>query len=207
MSTATSASRSPRLPVPATRGCAISRRPVFGLQVGTGGDFTIHYLKTREDKGYRYFVTDREGHATQRPVSSPAANLAHIRSVLQPSVTDLAWAFGVSRQAIYDWQAGRPIAVGNIARLQDIARAADLFVREGIQGTAYMMRRPINSGRNFFEMIREGGSAEAAAQTLIEIVRSELHQRERLRSKLSDRAPPTREDFQDLGAPILDEEG
>jgi hypothetical protein len=68
-----------------------------------------------------------------------------------------------------------------------------------------MLRRPINSGKNFFEIIRDGGSAETAGQTLIEIVRRELSQRESLRSKLSGRAPPTREDFQDLGAPMLDE--
>lgn len=192
------------LSVPFVRGRSI-RHPVRGLQVGTGGDFTISYLTTRGNKGYQYFDTDRETHRTYRTVASPAANLVHIRSVLQPSVTDLAWALGVSRQAVYDWQAGRAIAADNIARLQDIARAADLFAREGLQGTAYMMRRPINDGKNFFDIIRDGGSAEAAVQTLIEIVRSELSQRERLKSKLSDRAPTTREDFQDLGAPMLDE--
>jgi hypothetical protein len=209
MSATTFALKSPPPPVPVIRGSAVMQHPVFGLQVGTGGDFTIDYLKIRGSKGYPYFAfgTDPELHATQQTTASPAANLAHIRSVLQPSVTDLAWALGVSRQAVYDWQAGRPIAPDNVARLQDIARAADLFVREGLRATAHMMRRPIKSGKNFFELIRDGGSPEVAAQILIDIVRDELNQRESLRSKLSDRAPPTREDFQNLGTPMLDEKG
>jgi predicted transcriptional regulator len=51
--------------------------------------------------------------------------------VLRPNVTDLAKALRVSRQAIYDWQAGRPMAADNIERLRDIARAADLFDEKG----------------------------------------------------------------------------
>jgi hypothetical protein len=69
------------------------------------------------------------------------------------------------------------------------------------------MRRPIANGRNFFEAIRDGGSAERAARTLIEIVRRELNQRETLKSRLADRARPGQEDFRDLGAPMLDEKG
>jgi len=186
----------------------IASLPVFGFQVGTGGAATIDYLKTRGSKGYALVACDpdREVHATLS-AASPADNLEHIRTVLRPSVTDLARALGVSRQAIYDWQAGRPIAAENVARLQDIARAADLFAREGLQATAHVMRRSIIDGKNFFEIIRDGGSAETAARMLIEITRRELKQRDNLRSRLANRARPPREDFRDLGAPMLDEKG
>jgi hypothetical protein len=182
---------------------------IFAFEIGTGGAATIDYLRTKGTKGYQspWFVLDREVHSAHGPTASAADNLALIRSVLRTSVADLARALGVSRQAIYDWQTGRPIAVDNAARLQDIANAADLLAREGLQATAHVMRRPISNRRNFFEIIRDGGAAEAAARTLIEIVRRELKQRENVRSRLADRAGPTREDFRDLGAPKLDERG
>jgi DNA-binding XRE family transcriptional regulator len=195
----------PRLPVVLG---FLASLPVFGFQVGTGGAATIDYFKARGSKGYALVTCDldREAPPTLR-VASPADDLDHIRRVLQPSVTDLAKALGVSRQAIYDWQAGRPIAAENVARLHDIARAADLFAREGIEPTAHIMRRPIVNGENLFDIIRNGGSAEAAARTLIDIVRRELKQRERLKARLANRVRPTREDFQDVGAPMLDEKG
>jgi hypothetical protein len=181
--------------------------PVIGFQIGTGGAATIDYLKTRGSKGYALvaFDLDREIPVTSR-VTGPADDLEQIRRVLRPSVADLARALGVSRQAIYDWQANRPIAAENVARVQDIARAADLFAQEGLETTPHLMRRTITGGKNFFDIVRDGGSAEGAVRTLIEIVRAELKQREQLKARLADRTRPTRNDFQDVGAPRLDEE-
>lgn len=195
----------PRIPVVLG---LIASFPVFGLEVGTGGAATIDYLKTRGSRGYAFvaYDPDREAYATQG-APSPVDDLEHIRTVLRPSVSDLARAIGVSRQAIYDWQAGRPIAEENVERLRAIARAADLFAREGLQSTANVMRRSIANGKNFFEIVRDGGSAEAAARTLIEIIRRELKQRDSLRSRLANRARPSRDDYRDLGAPMLDEKG
>jgi transcriptional regulator with XRE-family HTH domain len=208
MTATTVALRAPRSRVPVVPGPVVPLL-IFGLEVGTGGAVTIDYLRTKGSKGYQspWLDVDREVHSTRGATASPADNLARIRSVLRTSVADLARALGVSRQAIYDWQTGRPIAADNAARLQDIADAADLFAREGLHATAHVMRRPISNRKNFFEIIRDGGSAEAAARTLIDIVRRELKQRENLKSRLADRAGPTREDFQDLGMPMLDEKG
>jgi hypothetical protein len=207
MSTTSLALDAPRSRIPVVLGF-IASLPVFGLQVGTGGATTIEYLKTRGSKGYAFAVSDSDRHiAVMASAASPAENLEHIRRVLQPNVTDLARALGVSRQAIYDWQAGRPIAADNVTRIEDLARAADLFAREGLQATAQVMRRPIRDGKNLFEIVRGGGSAEAAARTLMDMVRRELRQRERLKARLATRDRPTRSDFGDLGAPMLDEKG
>jgi transcriptional regulator with XRE-family HTH domain len=193
--------------IPVSPECVVAL--IVALQVGTGGAATLDYVRTKGDKGYQsaWFDLDREVHSPHAATASPAKNLERIRSVLRPSVTDLARALGVSRQAIYDWQAGRPIAADNLARLEELSGAADLFAREGLQATAHVMRRPISNGKNFFEIIRDGGSAERAARSLIEIVRGELEQREKLEARLADRARPTREDFRDLGTPMLDEKG
>jgi hypothetical protein len=206
MSVTTLALNAPRAQMPVVIGL-IASLPVFGFQVGTGGAATVDYFKMRGSKGYALAACNLDS-ATEigGRASSPADDLYQIRRVLRPSVTDLAKALGVSRQAIYDWQAGRPIAAENVARLQDIARAADVFAREGLQADAQVMRRPISNGGNFFDIIRDGGSAESAARTLIDMVRRELNQRERLKARLGNRVRPSRNDFEDVGAPMLDEE-
>jgi hypothetical protein len=207
MRTTALASDTPRPRIPLVLGLVASL-PIVAFQVGTGGAATIDYFKMRGNKGYPFLAYDPRPELRIPPTAaSPAENLEHIRSVLRPSVTDLAKALGVSRQAIYDWQAGKPIATENAARINDIARAADLFAREGLQATAHAMHRPISNGKNLFEIIRDGGSAETAARTLIDIVRRELKQREILESRLAKRTRPALEDFRDLGAPMLDEKG
>jgi predicted transcriptional regulator len=138
---------------------------------------------------------------------TPVENLEHIRSILNPTVTDMAELLRVSRQAIYDWQAGKPIATENALRLADLAQAADVFAVEGLRGSAEVLRRPIRNRKNFFALVEEGGSAENAARTLVEIVRTEARQRQALQKRLAGRKRPTREAFEEVGAPMLDERG
>jgi predicted transcriptional regulator len=138
---------------------------------------------------------------------TPVENLEHIRSILNPTVTDMAELLRVSRQAIYDWQAGKPIATENALRLADLAQAADVFAVEGLRGSAEVLRRPIRNRKNFFALVEEGGSAENAARTLVEIVRTEARQRQALQKRLAGRKRPTRKAFEEVGTPMLDERG
>jgi len=135
----------------------------------------------------------------------PGENIARIRSVLGYTVTDVAGLLGVSRQAIYDWQAGKAIGPQNAARLSEVTRAADAIAREGVALTLRAMRRPIRDGKNFFELVRGGDSAEDSARRLIELVRGETREREALQTRLARRARPGREAFEDIGSPMLDE--
>lgn len=180
----------------------------FGLGIGTGGDATLNYMKERGTKGYPYAVYGASQNAADAVASrTPAENLEHIRAVLKSTVTELASVVGVSRQAIYDWQAGKPIASGNASRLASLARAADILAVEGLTGTSQVLRRPIRNGKSFFDLVREGSPADSAARTLVEIVRGELRQREALRNRLAGRKRPEREAFEEIGAPMLDERG
>ena len=119
---------------------------------------------------------------------------------------DLAHALGVSRQAVYDWQSGKQIAAENAARLPDLARAADVFAAEGLTASAGLLRRPIASGKRLFDIAREGGSAEEAAQKLIQMVRRELRQRQMLAGRLENRKRPS-VPLDRYGVPMLDESG
>lgn len=179
----------------------------IALQVGTGGAQTAEYYRQRGPKGYAFVAYD-PAPAVEDPASTrtPAEDLSHIRAVLKPAVTDLARALGVSRQAIYDWQSGKPIAAENAARLADLARAADVFAGEGLTASAQLLRRPIASGKRLFDIAREGGSAEDAARKLIQMVRRELRQRQMLAERLANRnrsSVPS----DSYGVPMLDELG
>jgi len=180
----------------------------WGFEVGTGGAATFDYVKVRGNRGYPFaFYDSASGVADAIAGRSPLENLEHIRSILSPTVTDMAELLRVSRQAIYDWQAGRPIAAENALRLADLAQAADVFAVEGLRGTSEALRRPIRNGKSFFALVGEGGLAENAARTLVEIVRTETRQRQALEKRLAGRKRPAREVFEEVGAPMLDERG
>jgi hypothetical protein len=178
----------------------------LGLEVGTGGAATVVYVQRRGNRGYPFVGYEWSG-GVASPVVGPTTieNISRIRAVLNPTITDLAAILQVSRQAVYDWQAGKPIAEQNAARLAELVKAADLFAVEGLRATSQAMRRPIKDGKNFFELIKDGSPPDIAARGLIEIVRSEFRQREALRKRLTGRKRPTRDVFGDIGAPMLNE--
>lgn len=177
-----------------------------GFEVGTGGAATVEYVRERGNKGYPFAAYDwPKGTADATANRTAAQNLAHIRAVLKPTVTDLANVLGVSRQALYDWQAGKPVASENAARLADLAGAADIFAVEGLMGSSETLHRAVKDGKSFFDLVREGNSADGAARKLIEIVRGELRQREALKNRLAGRKRPAREAFDEIGAPMLNE--
>jgi predicted transcriptional regulator len=156
--------------------------------------------------GYPFAHYEWPGRVADAIVGPTAVeNISRIRAVLNPAVTDLASILKVSRQAIYDWQAGKPITAENAAKLSELASAVDLFAVEGLTATSRAMRRPIKNGKNFFELVQEGHPADTVARSLIEIVRSEFLQREALRNRLAARKRPSREAFGEIGAPMLDE--
>jgi transcriptional regulator with XRE-family HTH domain len=182
------------------------------MQVGTGGAPTAAYYLQRGEKGYAFANYSQQPSAYGQQSSAddlakirtPSEALAHIRATLKPAVTDLADAMKVSRQAVYDWQNGKPIAAENASRLADLARAADVFADAGITTSAQLLRRPIISGKTLFAIAHEGGSLESAAQTLVRVMQRELGQRKKLAIRLKGRTRPemTGDDY---SAPALDE--
>ncbi len=91
----------------------------------------------------------------------------------------------------------------NADRLTDLARAADVFIEANIHPSARLLRRAISSGKGLLDIVQDGGPAESSARKLVDILRSEARQRERLQARLATRASV---DFSDAGIPMLDEE-
>jgi transcriptional regulator with XRE-family HTH domain len=182
---------------------------VIAFLVGTGGLATADYIAGRDQRGYRFEGIDYRGMAsgrrsTQLEVRGSAGNLARVRQVFVPSVTDLASLFNVSRQTIYNWQSGETIAQENADRLERLARAADLFAEHGLERQSAVLRRRISNGKTFFELIKTGADAESVARNFVGMIERELVQRQRLNARLGDR-PRRPVDPADIGAPHLDE--
>jgi transcriptional regulator with XRE-family HTH domain len=178
----------------------------IGLQAGTGGAQTASYYRARGTRGYPvacYAIPPLDNQAQSDP--TPADNLACIRSVLKPTITELARVLNVSRQAIYDWQSGASITAENATKLADLARAANVFAAEGLTTTHQILRRKI-AGRSFFDKVRDGDSGEDAARSLLKIARREIEQRNALAERLKDR-PRTVVSADDIGTPHLSERG
>jgi transcriptional regulator with XRE-family HTH domain len=158
---------------------------------GTGGEFVLE--RVQRTAASVQPVAQLFDFVELASIRSPAENLARIREVLKPAVSDLATAFGVSRQSIYNWLNGDPLADGNATRLQDLAQAADVLANEGIAVTAALLKRKFANGRTLLQVSQVGESAVDAARLLVQIHKRETIQRERMNARLVNRAktPPT----------------
>jgi hypothetical protein len=136
--------------------------------------------------------------------NSSSLNLAQIRKVFHPSITELANVFGVSRQAIYDWQAGKGISSEHADKLEILAKATAILASAEVP-VSQLIRRKLPGGTTFFEIFKDGGSAEVAALQLLDMAKRDMEQRQRLDARLSGRKRPSinRGDF---GLPMLSEE-
>lgn len=190
------------------RGCG---GVALALLVGTGGAVTPDYVAAREDKGYRLleikYSEKKIGKDAQRTkIRSSAENLAFVRNTLKPPVTELATFFGVSRQAIYNWQAGEPISSHNEALLKQLTDATEILHQEGLAGGASLLKRRLPGGRTLLEQMHGGESGESAAKALIAMLQEEGQQRSGVARRLGGRSAITAIDLGDAGAPYLGEQ-
>lgn len=127
---------------------------------------------------------------------TPAEDLARIREVLKPAVSDLATTFDVSRQSVYNWLNGEAVAGKNVAKLQDLAHAADVLAYEGVVVNAALLKRKFANGRTLLQVAQAGESAREAANQLVRIYKREAVQRERIAARFANRTKtPSSADF------------
>ncbi len=176
----------------ATFGAAIT-------SIGTGGELSLEHLQQASSKAH--YATPFAGVAEVVRVRAPSEDLARIREVLSPAISDLASTFGVTRQSVYNWLNGEPVADENAAKLRDLAQAADLLAHEGIVVNAALLKRKFANGKTLMQVAQAGDSASEAAMLLVQIHKREAEQRERMTARFANRAKtPATADF-DLPAP------
>ena len=162
--------------------------------IGTGGELSLEHLQ-RSTRQAQHMVSVVEV-AEVEQVRAPSENLSRIREVLNPAVSDLATTFGVSRQSVYNWLNGEPVADQNAAKLQDLAQAADVLAHEGVGINAALLKRKFANGRTLMQIAQAGESARDAALMLIQIHKREAVQRERMKARFANRAKtPASADF------------
>ncbi len=185
---------------PAATGSSISLVRLVGyclagaalVNLGTGGELSIEHLQ--RSLSPNPIITSSVVEAV--PERSPNENLARIRKVLTPAVSDLAVTFGVTRQSIYNWVNGEPIAAENAKRLRDLAQAADLLSDAGIGVNASLLKRKFANGKTLLQVAQAGECARDAAILLIQIFKLEAKQRDRLNTRLASRPKtPATADF------------
>lgn len=129
-------------------------------------------------------------------VRTPLENLNRIREVLSPAVSDLATTLGVTRQSIYNWLNGAPVADDNAAKLRDLAQAADILAHEGVKVNASFLKRKFANGKTLLQVAQAGESARQAAQLFVQIHKREIAQRERLNARFAKHSKsPATADF------------
>ena len=172
----------------------------FALAAGTGGQYTAEYLKQRE-----------LGLALDHPITDPpqevqtpnaADDLSKVRSVLGLSVTDLANCLGVSRQAIYNWQAGAETKAANAAKLEGLNRAVETLESVQIRLTPILAARRLPGGQSLREVISSGGDVGQAVTVLVGMLRNESVRRAELAKRFVGRRPL---DSHDDAPPVSDD--
>jgi transcriptional regulator with XRE-family HTH domain len=130
-------------------------------------------------------------------------NVDGLRNALGANVTDLSNALGVTRQAVYSWLKGKGMTRENLAKLNDLAKAAYIFDEARIRPNSYMLNRPILDGRSFVQAVRRAPCSEMMARRVVEVMRRESQQRALMARLLDGRPSP---EFSEAGIPHLDED-
>lgn len=161
--------------------------------IGTGGELSLEHLQ-RSAQRAEHMVPGEV--AELKHVRTPGENLSRIREVLGPAISALATTFGVSRQSVYNWLNGEPVAEENAAKLQNLAEAADVLARERVAVNAALLNRKFANGRTLMQVAQSGESARDAALMLVQLRKREAVQRERTRARFANRAnTPASADF------------
>jgi hypothetical protein len=108
--------------------------------------------------------------------------------------------FGVSRQAIYNWQAGDQLSALNEERLDSLSRAADIVSLSGRALRVAAFRRPLPGGQSLLEALISGQDVQSTCQALFNLLDSEAQHGQRF-GRRTARLEQRSQDSSDAGLP------
>jgi transcriptional regulator with XRE-family HTH domain len=101
-------------------------------------------------------------------VRTSVEHIENIRSVLNPSVSDLAGLFDVTRQAVYKWLSGdsipEPDKLNRIVKLSEIA---DTFNAAKISRAGSLLKMKAFNGQSLMDLLKTGDDCTAQVLALI----------------------------------------
>ena len=175
----------------------------FAFLTGTGGITSPSYFAERQERGYGFAQVQPAAGPSFGQLRTPQEDIARIRSVFEP--VDRRHCRGVQCLTSNYLQLDlRGDAFRRKRRkAEDLGKAADLLFAYGIR-PSYLVRRKLSNGKTLMESVRDGGSAEEAARSLLRVAEKETMQRETLQLRLGNRTAPR--ELSDVGVPMLNED-
>jgi DNA-binding XRE family transcriptional regulator len=162
------------------------------FRVGTGGSHSLAYLIERGSKGYS--LGDSHIIFSNLKSTSLQEVINYVRETLNLSVTDMAKAFGVSRQALYDWQAGKNVADSNLLLLSQLEQACRILKEHQVEITPRLLKRKLKTGFTFLESVSKR-EAIPATYALIDLITSEANELAKLNARFRNRVKSDSEVF------------
>lgn len=175
--------------------------------VGTFGLLLPTYLQaSNATSNWEINQIDLDGFRTavEPSVSPTAKDIAHIRQATNISVSELARACGVSRQAVHEWIKGNPLSKTNAQRISKLAQAVDVLLASGTNALPQTLRRKVSGGMSILEAVQTDGNVVDLAQQLVSTLARESEQRKKLSERLAGRRKPQLSSIE-FGAPHLDD--
>lgn len=166
--------------------CVVEENPwrkVF--HAGTAGTATEYFCAERLVNGAPYqFV--KLADKTHVRASSPQSDIETVIALTKPSMSQLAAAFGVSRQRIYDWRSGAGMSSGNAERMSELLTAVRV-ISDHSATPGHAASRKTGNGKSFWEAVASGVSPMAAATAAIKILERDEMERQALKRSLASR--------------------
>lgn len=179
--------------------------PSFG-DIGTGGLGSATFHLSRQ--GY-HSVEVRVSSAKHPIIATPYAPfvelMQEIKSGFGRTMSYLPGVFGVSRQTLYNWQAGEIPKEHHHPKIQQLAAAAHAFKEAGFKPTPTNLEQTVAQRRSLLWLIGNGADGYETAKKLINIVQRGTASQAKLDAIMAGRKPIKLE-VSDMGTPSFSED-
>lgn len=159
-------------------------RKIF--HTGTAGSATEFFCAERLAHGATYqFI--RLARAEQGIAAHPQNDIETLISLMKPSMSQLATAFRVSRQRIYDWRNGKGMSAANLDQMSALLTAARMLNDRSAVPLSQIASRKLSNGKSFWDAISSGMRPADAAANVLEIIDRDQSERNALKRSLAGR--------------------
>lgn len=142
-----------------------SSRPVVA---GTGTLLTTENKDLKAHLYNRLQLVIKEQVVPSIDVRTPSQYIELVRKVLNPAISELSQAMGVTRQAFYKWASGdsHPEQI-HLDKLRKLNIVAEKVSSSGLRNTSSVLRLKLNSGKSILDLIKENKDIDSALNTII----------------------------------------
>ncbi|MDB5821462.1 MAG: transcriptional regulator [Herminiimonas sp.] len=196
-----------------TRTSTTTRVAIIGmLLMGTGSAFAVEraaqwrdYVQPRVPFPVEV-ITEGRRKEDKLELRIAIEHLQNIRSVLKPSIADLANLFEVSRQAVYKWLSSESTPEpANMSRILTLSQIADALQSAKVPRTETLLKMKIRDGKSLLDIFKAGEDCTPIVHQLIDEAKR-MDSAYQLSSVSASTAPATDEWKASLSIPGAHEE-